>query len=223
MKLICVQGIQGSGKTTLVRNICNHRSEYDYISLDDFYKPHDDLKKDFEKLKDERFRYRGNPGTHDISLLYEVLIRLKENKDSYVPVYDKNAHHGQGDRDDIQRFISGKKKAVFVEGWCLGFKYCENTKNDLVNDFLRDYVHKLYNLFDGSIVLRVETYAWAYQWRKEAECENSQLDMKDFFRRVYEPTYQKYLETFYDCPTILPCLQITIDKNREYKSHKRVL
>lgn len=75
--------------------------------------------------------YRGNPGTHDISLLNEVLekLALKEGIVS-IPNYDKLLNQGKGERRPIKDWsqVNLPIDLVIVEGWMLGFEALEESK-----------------------------------------------------------------------------------------------
>lgn len=73
---------------------------------------------------------RGQPGTHDLPLLVKTLTALKEINRSgpsatttttELPVYNKSAYHGQGDRSPQTVKVEAPLDLVIFEGWCVGF------------------------------------------------------------------------------------------------------
>ena len=69
---------QGYGKTSLCREISEFLKEKVVVlSLDDFYYPFEQLEAIRFSKGERYYRNRGNPGTHDVDLLREVLTKLK--------------------------------------------------------------------------------------------------------------------------------------------------
>lgn len=69
---------------------------------------------------------RGQPGTHDVALGSSILRALRSindhpDKSVQLPVYDKSAWDGQGDRAADAVTVHGPIDLVLFEGWCLGF------------------------------------------------------------------------------------------------------
>lgn len=91
------------------------------VSYDDFYL----TRSEQEKLGDENFFLsgRGVAGTHDLKLGQDVINDLTTCKGpTRVPVYDKSAFSGKGDRSETWREVQGPFDLVLVEGWMLGYK-----------------------------------------------------------------------------------------------------
>lgn len=86
------------------------------VSLDDFYLTRarrQALAAQIHPL----FATRGPPGTHDLPLLLDVLLRVRAGRPVNLPVFDKLAddrlppqHWRHFDRIDV----------LFLEGWCIG-------------------------------------------------------------------------------------------------------
>ncbi|OYZ13088.1 MAG: hypothetical protein B7Y35_14165 [Sphingomonadales bacterium 28-64-96] len=86
------------------------------VSLDDFYLTRarrQALAAQFHPL----FATRGVPGTHDLALLLDVLLRVRSGRPVSLPVFDKLAddrlppqHWCRFDRIDV----------LILEGWCIG-------------------------------------------------------------------------------------------------------
>ncbi|CAM6054819.1 unnamed protein product [Sphagnum tenellum] len=81
----------------------------------------------------ELFKYRGNPGTHDVDLALRTLDSLADAnltapRDADVtvriPRYDKSLHGGRGDRLPFEQWDEVKSPfhVVLLEGWCVEFE-----------------------------------------------------------------------------------------------------
>lgn len=110
------------------------------LSIDDLYLP-------AHELDALRARYPGNglyegrgmPGTHDVDLGERILANMRGQEPppglreapqfpqtaehAYLPIYDKSAHGGQGDRAAEAALVSSPREldVFLIEGWCLGF------------------------------------------------------------------------------------------------------
>ena len=130
--LIGMQCLQGGGKTTLCDGLeLLARSEglnCVVASIDDFYKTHAELLALAQAYpSDPLLHGRGQPGTHDMTLLRDTLSQLRTlpaGATMWVPRYDKSAHAGQGDRAPRSKWqrVTGPVDVVVLEGWCLGFR-----------------------------------------------------------------------------------------------------
>ncbi|XP_021724312.1 D-glycerate 3-kinase, chloroplastic-like, partial [Chenopodium quinoa] len=100
---------QGCGKTTLVFalyylfQITGRKTAT--ISIDDFYLTAEEQGKLREANSgNSLLEYRGNAGSHDLSLSVETLTALskltEEGMKMKVPTYNKSAYNGRGDRAD---------------------------------------------------------------------------------------------------------------------------
>lgn len=73
-------------------------------------------------------QHRGQPSTHDIQLALAVLSELRSGQATEIPLYDKSAFDGQGDRLPREQWqkvnLPGMAPVgiVIIEGWCLGFR-----------------------------------------------------------------------------------------------------
>ena len=117
--LIGISGAQGSGKTTLARAAAD-RFNAAHVSLDDVY-----LTKVEREAKGRAvhplFATRGPPGTHDLSLLSELIDRLSgaaPDEITAIPDFDKRGD----DRWPVERWrrFRGRPSAVLIDAWCLG-------------------------------------------------------------------------------------------------------
>jgi len=131
---IGLQGPQGAGKTTLVAHLLESLPTLGLrgagVSIDDFYLTRAEQQRlTVANLDNPYYAHRGYPGTHDIALGVTTLDALgKLGPDARgefvrVPVYDKSAHDGRGDRapESAWRVVSGPLDLLIVEGWMLGF------------------------------------------------------------------------------------------------------
>jgi len=177
------------------------------VSLDDFYKKHSEI--DFDD-DDWRLRGRGNPGTHDVELLYECLYNFKHSLIANFPVYDKTLFNGQGDRTDNIKQSKVTSHVLLIEGWCLGFTPVDD--GDVIDEHLKKY-QKAFSLIDGMIVLQSD-FNNLREWRFESEKKMTYDETQKFIDR-YIPTYEKYLERFLSTvKTSHTNLMLYIDKHR---------
>ena len=191
--LIGVQGLQGSGKSTLCKTLERAIPGCVSLSLDDFYYPDSRIDREHN---DPRLRGRGNPGTHDVQHLYACLSRLHEGGggEVHVPIYDKYMHAGRGDQTGRTRSIDvTSAHVVLLEGWCVGFRP-HGRAGDLVDEHLQAYV-PIFRLLDGLVVLEANL-EWVYEWRGEAEPSHGMQNTVAFVDR-FIPTYNEYLSRFY--------------------------
>ncbi|KAI5298062.1 erg24, C-14 sterol reductase [Ascosphaera pollenicola] len=130
-----VNGIQGAGKTTFVNALRSRLSSAPFncnavsFSLDDLYLTHAAQSAlAAEHPSNPLLQHRGQPGTHDIPLANHIIRKLKATEPVKIPVYDKSAFDGEGDRADENTWTAVNDDAdhianvVIVEGWCLGFR-----------------------------------------------------------------------------------------------------
>ena len=108
------------------------------VSLDDFYHTYETLQKIRESNPGNALlEGRGLPGTHDLPLMAEKLRALRDihvghdptlshrnvrRVEVTLPLYDKGAHSGLGDRRERGTVVRPPLDVLIVEGWCLGFQ-----------------------------------------------------------------------------------------------------
>lgn len=99
------------------------------ISIDDFYLTHDDQVQLASTNPDNPIlQHRGQPSTHDLPLLKSTFQSLRAGKPTKLPVYDKSAFSGHGDRapESTWGSVNGEGEeevqVVVLEGWCVGFR-----------------------------------------------------------------------------------------------------
>ncbi|KAI1491457.1 P-loop containing nucleoside triphosphate hydrolase protein [Biscogniauxia mediterranea] len=132
--IIGLNGVQGVGKTTLVRALAaalrrDEGLETLVCSIDDFYLRRADQEALARAHPDNQLvQVRGEPGTHDVPLLRSFFASLCAGEPTQVPSYDKSLHGGRGDRAPASGWaaVNGpgqpRVQVVIFEGWCVGFR-----------------------------------------------------------------------------------------------------
>ncbi|KAI2635079.1 putative Uridine/cytidine kinase [Xylaria nigripes] len=132
--VIGLNGVQGVGKTTLVRNLAENLRrdqglETFVCSIDDFYLTHDEQVALAKSMPDNALvQVRGQPGTHATELAQQVLASIINNTTTHIPLYDKSLFSGQGDRlpraawPEVNGPGQPKVQVLIIEGWCVGFR-----------------------------------------------------------------------------------------------------
>lgn len=185
--IVGVSAIQGVGKTTQGEILEILLPDFGYssiaLSIDDHYITHAELNE--LRKKDPRFIRRGV--THDVPLAVQNLQHLRDMKDNMeikIPIYDKGAEHGDGDRAGWKT-ISKKPDFIFYDGWMLGVRRAEDesifesglpaldTPEHIqfakdINKKLDEYL-PLWDLIDFMNVLYVPNYQISLKWRDQAE------------------------------------------------------
>jgi D-glycerate 3-kinase len=188
--LIGVNGSQGSGKSTLAALLTQLLAqEFGLqaidLSIDDFYLSRQSrvsLARQIHPLLETR----GVPGTHDVSLLCEILQQLtRENSEVAIPRFDKACDDRFPEREWHK--VPAPFDIVIVEGWCLGTPAQADTAlykpvNDLealedpdgrwrryVNQQIGGRYQDVYQMMDLWIMLQAPSFACVYQWRLEQE------------------------------------------------------
>lgn len=198
---IGINGPQGSGKLYLADHLLEHLHQKfpDLTSvgvlIDDFYLTNSDQRKvtAIAKQNDNKLlQGRGLPGTHDLPLAIEVLTGLSERKAPvFIPIYDKSAFSGEGDRASLCDWqkVANPADVVIFEGWFNGYKsiseqaftsvYMSEEPSGIVqshslhhmeaiNDDLAKY-EQLWEFFDFFIYFKTDTLDNVYLWRQQQE------------------------------------------------------
>jgi D-glycerate 3-kinase len=229
--VIGIQGPQGGGKTTLTRAMLEALPRSAAVSIDDFYMTRaGQLEVSAAHPGNPYLEHRGYPGTHDIDLGARTLRSLRAGTATKIPVYDKSAHGGRGDRapEFEWRPITHPLDVVFVEGWMLGFESIADSAIadeplKIANSKLPDY-QIWHELIDAWVILRALDPAYVLEWRVEAEEKMkasgkpglSRADIEDYIRR-FLPAYK----TWGGAPANVPPerkIEFTIDKSRSLVS-----
>lgn len=229
--IIGIQGPQGGGKTTLTHVMLRAFAEQGIraatVSIDDFYMTREgQLEVAAANPGNPYLEHRGYPGTHDIALGAGTLRALHAGTATRIPVYDKSAHGGRGDRapEDQWRSAPEPLDLVFVEGWMLGFEPVADSAIadrhlQVVNSRLPDY-QRWYREIDAWVILRALDPEYVLAWRVEAEEKMkasgkpglSRADIEDYIRR-FLPAYR----TWGGAPSATPAdrkIELTIDESR---------
>lgn len=208
--MIGLNGPQGCGKTTLTSALA---PLFKYVglkstvlSIDDFYLTREEQIQLAKRYLDNPYlKQRGYPGTHDIFLgrdVLEKLANLKNGESTYVPVYDKYLHSGQGDRlpMDKWRLIKGRQDIIILDGWMLGFQPVpEKTIQDqnlmMPNRFLTEYFiwQKHLQVFIQLVPLE---YNYVLKWRVEAEARARASGKSGMSQEQIEKYISKFLPAY---------------------------
>ncbi|RDA82780.1 hypothetical protein CP532_0854 [Ophiocordyceps camponoti-leonardi (nom. inval.)] len=205
--IVGLNGLQGVGKTTLAAALVAGLEARGIAavacSIDDFYLRREDQVALAHRHADNALlQHRGEPGTHDVALARAVLASLAAGLPTKIPVYDKAAHSGRGDRlpESCWRLVNQPDQSpirvVIFEGWCVGFRALSDSDVEvrwrapsrtlvnhrlehllLVNDMLRSY-DGLTDLLDVMIHVDSEDVECVYTWRQEQE-DALRVDRRD--------------------------------------------
>ncbi len=237
--LIGIQAPQGGGKTTLVTHLLKQLPNLGIraagVSIDDFYLTRDEqLRLAAQHPGNPYLEHRGYPGTHDVDLGAATLTALRAlgpaaqyaTNQLRIPVYDKSAHGGRGDRapQSTWRDVTGPIDIVFVEGWMLGFSPVAEaglTDPFLVapNRALAAY-DRWHRLLDAFVVLRATDPAFVLRWRVEAEEAMRASGKPGLDRAAIEDYIRRFLPayaTYGGAPAHIPAdrqMTIWIDEKR---------
>ena len=234
--VIGMSGAQGSGKTTLMADVCGQivgrGGRLVTLSIDDFYLTHDEQLALARRHPGNRFlQHRGYPGTHDVALGVGVLTALrtlKAGSSLRLPGYNRSAFEGTGDRlpESDWREVAGPLDLVVLEGWMLGFTPVEDAHLadpalQAVNELLRSYA-AWHALLDGFIWLEPEDHMFVREWRVEAEERAIAAGRAGMsperiaaFVEAFIPAYALYTSGLRACPpTKPPHLHMIIGRDR---------
>ena len=181
--VVGVSGMQGIGKSTLCAQLVEDFTHQGFnvlsISIDDFYL----TRAEQQSLADQNpenplLQQRGYPGTHDLSLgvnVLQALLSLKAGETAQIPVYDKSAYQGKGDRlpEAQWKNIEGPIDLILFEGWMSGFVPALNEAQlnpalATINKKLAEY-SSWWSLVDRWVFLDPMQDELVVDWRVEAE------------------------------------------------------
>jgi D-glycerate 3-kinase len=242
---ISLSAPQGCGKTTVVTILTKLFAADGLrcasVSIDDFYLTGASQDALATRHADNTIlQVRGNAGTHDLPLGEATLRELlgERVRDVLVPVYDKSARCGRGDRAPAShwRVVSSPCDVVLFEGWMSGFKpvgLAAQGQLAAIHPSLPEIDRALAGysswdeLMDAWCVVGLEDKANVFKWRLEAERKMSASGrpgmsdekVRDFVAR-YMPAYEAYCPRLYrDAASTgvdgKPTLFIRVDGSRE--------
>ncbi|KAH8681580.1 putative Uridine/cytidine kinase [Xylariales sp. PMI_506] len=233
--IIGLNGVQGVGKTTLVRALASTLRDGQglqtlVVSIDDFYLTHDDQQKLAASNPDNVLvSCRGEPGTHDMKLARQFFDAICEGRPAQVPQYDKSAFSGQGDRvpesewESVNEPGQAKVQVVIFEGWCVGFRPLSpdevtarwSTPSRTLHLHLPEHLQfvnvrlgqydAITELFDAFIHLDAENTEYVYDWRLEQEVKLRQ----DKGTGMTDEQVVKFVDAYY------PAYELFSDKLRQ--------
>ncbi len=183
-----VNGAQGTGKSTLVHFLAlilkeSYGLRVVTLSIDDFYLSKADRQAMAARVH-PLFATRGVPGTHQVDLGCQTLIKLKKLQPGEtlpLPAFDK----AQDDCVPSSQWksVTGPVDVVLFEGWCVGcqpqpdealrapvnaLEADEDAKGrwrDYVNQQLRVVYPAWFNLLDALVVLKSPGFEQVAEWR----------------------------------------------------------
>ena len=181
-RVVAVNGPQGAGKSTLCATAVEALGAVGVravtVSIDDFYLSHEAQQRLAARHPGNPYlEHRGYPGTHDVALGAAVIDALRgdDGDGVRVPVYDKSAHGGRGDRcpEAQWRVERGPFALVLLEGWMLGFTPIDARALPVPrmapsNDALADYAAWT-SRCDALVHLVMEDPSSVVRWRVDAE------------------------------------------------------
>ncbi len=119
--IIGIAGGTGSGKTTIMRHLCERfGGDIGVVYHDNYYKRHDELP--YEQRA--KLNY-DHPDAFDTDLMIEHLQQLKSGKPIECPVYDFSQHNRTGRTTAIP-----PARVILVEGILV---FCDKALRDLMN------------------------------------------------------------------------------------------
>lgn len=171
----------------------------------DLYHTHDSLLSLCRKHPQNRLLVgRGLPGTHDLHFArttLDAIINCNHGTTDRIqlPIFDKSAFNGEGDRSALTISIETPIDVMILEGWSMGFQalgrdelcrkyeqvrllhtrgqispppaFLSHTLESLiqVNEYLLATSEILYPPFSLLIQIRPESYSYVYAWRLQQE------------------------------------------------------
>ena len=158
--------------------------------------------------------------------LATALVALGPGDEALVPLYDKSAHRGRGDRAprDRWRRVAGPLDLILVDGWMLGFSPApqESVGDDLraPNGYLGAYADWPAKL-DMLVRLDVCSLETIVRWRVDAERARrargeaglSDDDARDYIER-FLPAYEVYVPQLRTRPPCRDVVEVVLGDDR---------
>ncbi len=130
-QIIGISALPGCGKSSLGNWLEAAAMELEIpitvISMDDFYLPADQLEK--AMFGNPWNVPRALPGSHDLKLFEDTLVRWIETGELIAPQFDKALRNGLGNRSG---WIKTFPKVLVLEGWFLGCKPIKDFDNQSI-------------------------------------------------------------------------------------------
>ncbi len=110
--IIFLAAAPGCGKSTLayyLEELSNHKIQA--LGMDGFHQTNIYLNSHSRKNSNDLLAYhKGAPDTFNVESLIKHIQSIKENKETYWPIYDRNIH------DPIENAIKVEKDIILIEG-----------------------------------------------------------------------------------------------------------
>lgn len=186
--VVGICGAQGSGKSTLAAALAPALKARGFpaavLSLDDLYLTRAEREALASRVH-PLLRTRGVPGTHDLSLAWQVITALERDEAAHLPRFDKlrDERNPQSQWDTAH----GGTRILLLEGWCLGaaaqsaqalalpvndLERCEDPAGawrGFANDALEHEYRHLFARLDLLALLAAPGFEVVARWRHEQE------------------------------------------------------
>jgi len=186
---VSINGAQGTGKSTMTGFLklileSETGSRVADLSLDDFYSVRDERMSLADKVH-PLFATRGVPGTHDVTMIEQVIEQLVAQRPCRAPRFNK----AMDDRCDESEWTdySEPVEVILFEGWCNNspaqsqqalsqpINALEENEDpqgvwrNHVNEQLVDYQQRLFDHADMCIMLKAPDFECVHEWRSLQE------------------------------------------------------
>jgi D-glycerate 3-kinase len=235
--VVGLQGPQGCGKSTIAAALVQALGDVGVravtASIDDFYLTRREQQALAARHPGNPYLYhRGYPGTHDVALglrQIEAIVALGSGVPALVPVYDKSAHEGRGDRapPSAWRPVTGPVDLLIVEGWMLGFSAVDEATIEpalrVPNALLVMYAawHRTLDAFVSLSLDPRDSLDTIVRWRVDSERARRDKgegalrdeDARDYIAR-FLPAYRVYMPGLAARPPCADAWRIEIGEDR---------
>lgn len=245
--VVGISAPQGSGKTFAVEQSKRFLNEQFpklnvvTLLLDDVYLTHEkqtELTQYAKSVDNKLLQGRGLPGTHELSLLQDIINKVKQKSAIAVPQYDKSAFNGEGDRLPKELWpLLDNVDLVLIEGWFIGYQPLSKDtliakynslppdsaakSNKLehlldINARLKDYV-PIWQSFDYFVNFETNDINNVFTWRLQQEhdlIKKKGSGMTDDQVRQFINRYMAMYELYYQDLCESSEVKVRIDINR---------